>query len=71
VLLYAKDYKTHFEALVLNDLAVFEEKRLQHLLICRAQAPSHSVKVAENEFLGVWDQTVRAAGQEWRLPPGG
>lgn len=51
-------YKTHFETLVLNDLAVFEEKRLQDLLICRAQAPSHSVKVAENDFLGVWDQRL-------------
>lgn len=51
-------YKTHFETLVLNDLAVFEEKRLQDLLICRAQAPSHSVKVVENDLLGVWDERL-------------
>ncbi|KAK6306444.1 hypothetical protein J4Q44_G00233690 [Coregonus suidteri] len=56
--LCAKDYKTHFEALVQNDLAVFEERRLQDLLLCRAQAPSHSVKVAENDFLGVWDERL-------------
>ncbi|XP_036791713.1 centromere-associated protein E isoform X7 [Oncorhynchus mykiss] len=56
--LCAKDYKTHIEALVQNDLAVFEERRLQDLLLCRAQAPSHSVKVVENDLLGVWDERL-------------
>ncbi|XP_045559054.1 centromere-associated protein E isoform X10 [Salmo salar] len=56
--LCAKDYKTHVEALVQNDLAVFEERRLQDLLLCRAQAPSHSVKVVENDLLGVWDERL-------------
>nr|XP_046206556.1 centromere-associated protein E isoform X2 [Oncorhynchus gorbuscha] len=56
--LCAKDYKTHIEALVQNDLAVFEERRLQDLLLCRAQAPSHSVKVVENDLLDVWDERL-------------
>ncbi|XP_052334724.1 centromere-associated protein E isoform X2 [Oncorhynchus keta] len=56
--LCAKDYKTHIEALVQNDLAVFEERRLQDLLLCRAQAPSHSVKVVENDLLGIWDERL-------------
>ncbi|XP_031685994.1 centromere-associated protein E isoform X2 [Oncorhynchus kisutch] len=56
--LCAKDYKTHIEALVQNDLAVFEERRLQDLLLLRAQAPSHSVKVVENDLLGVWDERL-------------
>ncbi|XP_055742770.1 centromere-associated protein E isoform X2 [Salvelinus fontinalis] len=56
--LCAKDYKTHVEALVQNDLAVFEERRLQDLLLCRAQAPSHSVKVVKNDLLGVWDERL-------------
>ncbi|XP_029618642.1 centromere-associated protein E isoform X2 [Salmo trutta] len=56
--LCAKDYKTHVEALVQNDLAVFEERRMQDLLLCRAQAPSHSVKVVENDLLGVWDERL-------------
>ncbi|XP_034152614.1 centromere-associated protein E isoform X2 [Esox lucius] len=54
----AKNYKTQFEALLKNDVALFEERRLQDLLLCRARAPSHSVKVAEKELLGVWDQRL-------------
>ncbi|KAL0979456.1 hypothetical protein UPYG_G00185320 [Umbra pygmaea] len=56
--LWAKECKTHFEALVQNDLSLYEERRLQDLLLCRAQASGHSVKVAENDLRVVWDQRL-------------
>ncbi|KAJ7994181.1 hypothetical protein DPEC_G00263250 [Dallia pectoralis] len=56
--LCAENCKTHFEALLKNDLAVFEERRLQDLLLCRAPAPSHSMTVADEDLLGVWDQRL-------------
>lgn len=36
-------YRKLFEQLVNKDLAVFEERRLQDMLLCRAQAPTWSV----------------------------
>ncbi|XP_062307656.1 centromere-associated protein E [Osmerus eperlanus] len=40
----AEDYRCGFEALVKQDLAVFEERRLQDVLLCRAQAACYSVR---------------------------
>ncbi|XP_046871866.1 centromere-associated protein E isoform X4 [Hypomesus transpacificus] len=39
----AEEYRCGFEALVKQDLAVFEERRLQDVLLCRAQAACYSV----------------------------
>ncbi|XP_042084228.1 centromere-associated protein E isoform X6 [Haplochromis burtoni] len=49
-------YRNIFEELVKNDLAVFEERRLQDVLLCRAQAPSHSVQV--EGFDTLWEQRL-------------
>ncbi|XP_051816800.1 centromere-associated protein E isoform X2 [Acanthochromis polyacanthus] len=40
----AQRYREMFKELVKKDLAVFEERRLQDTLLCRAQAPAYSVK---------------------------
>ncbi|KAM3601788.1 uncharacterized protein V6R79_018953 [Siganus canaliculatus] len=45
-----------FEALVKKDLSVFEERRLQDILLCRAHAPSYSVK--DQDFHTLWDQRL-------------
>lgn len=52
----ALGYRNIFEELVKNDLAVFEERRLQDVLLCRAQAPSHSVQV--EGFDALWQQRL-------------
>ncbi|XP_053743681.1 centromere-associated protein E isoform X2 [Synchiropus splendidus] len=52
----AKRYRHQLEALLLNDLAVFEEQRLQDVLMCRAQAPSFSVKV--EDLSAVWERRL-------------
>ncbi|XP_028262364.1 centromere-associated protein E isoform X2 [Parambassis ranga] len=52
----AVGYKKMFEELVKNDLAVFEERRLQDVLLCRAQAPSYSVK--EEDFHTLWEHRL-------------
>lgn len=39
-----------------KDLAVFEERRLQDVLLCRMQAPSYSIK--EEDFNTVWERRV-------------
>lgn len=52
----ALGYRNIFEELVKNDLAVFEERRLQDVLLCRAQAPSHSVQV--KGFDALWEQRL-------------
>lgn len=52
----ALGYRNIFEELVKNDLAVFEERRLQDVLLCRAQAPSHSVQV--KGFDALWQQRL-------------
>ncbi|XP_047184405.1 centromere-associated protein E isoform X2 [Scophthalmus maximus] len=43
----AQNYRNCFEELVKKDLAVFEERRLQDVLLCRVQAPSLSVSDAD------------------------
>lgn len=52
----ALGYRNIFEELVKKDLAVFEERRLQDVLLCRAQAPSHSVQV--EGFDTLWEQRL-------------
>ncbi|XP_028460939.1 centromere-associated protein E isoform X5 [Perca flavescens] len=52
----ARGYRKLFEELVKKDLAVFEERRLQDVLLCRAQAPCYSVK--DEDFQTLWDQRL-------------
>lgn len=52
----AVSYKKIFEEQVKKDLAVFEERRLQDVLLCRAQAPSYSVK--EEDFHTLWEHRL-------------
>lgn len=49
----AKGYRKLFEELVQKDLDVFEERRLQDVLLCRAQAPSYSIK--DQDFHTLWE----------------
>ncbi|KAM4633781.1 centromere-associated protein E [Polymixia lowei] len=53
---YAQHYKEQFQDLVQKDLAVFEERRLQDVLLCMAQAPSYSVK--EEDLQTVWENRL-------------
>ncbi|XP_042246242.1 centromere-associated protein E isoform X5 [Thunnus maccoyii] len=52
----AQGYRNLFEELVKKDLAVFEERRLQDLLLCRAQAPSYSIK--DEDFHTLWEHRL-------------
>ncbi|XP_039638282.1 centromere-associated protein E isoform X3 [Perca fluviatilis] len=52
----ARGYRKQFEELVKKDLAVFEERRLQDVLLCRAQAPCYSVK--DEDFQKLWDHRL-------------
>uniref|UniRef100_A0A3Q3GKL8 Centromere-associated protein E n=1 Tax=Labrus bergylta TaxID=56723 RepID=A0A3Q3GKL8_9LABR len=52
----AQGYRTLFEELVRKDLDVYEERRLQDVLLCRAQAPSFSVK--DEDFNSMWEQRL-------------
>ncbi|XP_070844021.1 centromere-associated protein E [Chaetodon trifascialis] len=52
----AQIYRNLFEELVKKDLAVFEERRLQDVLLCRVEAPSYSVK--DEDFHTVWDHRL-------------
>uniref|UniRef100_A0A667XU91 Centromere-associated protein E n=1 Tax=Myripristis murdjan TaxID=586833 RepID=A0A667XU91_9TELE len=54
--LMACDYKRSFQELVKKDLAVFEERRLQDVLLCRVQAPSYSVK--EEDLQTLWEHRL-------------
>ncbi|XP_041660515.1 centromere-associated protein E isoform X2 [Cheilinus undulatus] len=56
--LYVKiqDYRTLFEELVKKDLDVFEERRLQDVLLCRAQAPTYSLN--DEDFSALWEQRL-------------
>ncbi|KAF3702525.1 Centromere-associated protein E Centromere protein E [Channa argus] len=54
--LQAQHYRNLFEELVKTDLAVFEEKRQQDVLLCRAQAPEYSVK--DDNFHALWEHRV-------------
>ncbi|XP_032399570.1 centromere-associated protein E [Etheostoma spectabile] len=52
----ALGYRNLFEELVKKDLAVFEERRLQDVLLCRAQAPCYSIK--DEDFHTLWDHRL-------------
>ncbi|XP_028996968.1 centromere-associated protein E isoform X2 [Betta splendens] len=54
--LRARIYRNEFEYLVKTDVAIFEEKRLQALLLCRVQEPSYSVK--DEDTYKVFDQRL-------------
>ncbi|KAM7394939.1 hypothetical protein PAMA_006602 [Pampus argenteus] len=52
----AQDYRNLFEELVKKDLSVFEERRLQDVLLCRAQAPNYSIK--DEDFHTLWEHRL-------------
>ncbi|XP_035534959.1 centromere-associated protein E [Morone saxatilis] len=52
----AQGYRNLFEELVKKDLAIFEERRLQDVLLCRVQAPSYSVK--DEDFRTMWEHRL-------------
>ena len=52
----AQDCRNRFEELVKKDLSVFEERRLQDVLMCRVQAPTLSVK--DEDFHTVWEHRL-------------
>nr|XP_046266274.1 centromere-associated protein E isoform X4 [Scatophagus argus] len=52
----AQVYRNLFGELVKKDLAVFEERRLQDVLLCRAQASSYSVK--DEDFQTLWEHRL-------------
>lgn len=52
----AQGYRNLFEELVKKDLAVYEQRRLQDVLLCRAQAPSYSVK--DENFHTLWENRL-------------
>lgn len=52
----AQVYRNLLEELVKKDLAVFEERRLQDVLLCRAQAPIYSVK--DGDFHTLWEHRL-------------
>ncbi|XP_047194004.1 centromere-associated protein E isoform X7 [Hippoglossus stenolepis] len=52
----AQDCRNRFEELVKKDLSVFEERRLQDVLMCRVQAPILSVK--DEDFHTVWEHRL-------------
>lgn len=56
LLVSGKMYRDLFEELVKKDLAVFEERRLQDVLLCRAQAPSYSVK--DEDLSSLWEHRL-------------
>lgn len=61
----AQVYRNLFEELVKKDLAVFEERRLQDVLLCRAQAPSYSVK--DEDFHTLWEHRLTELLDKRRL----
>ncbi|XP_031721900.1 centromere-associated protein E isoform X2 [Anarrhichthys ocellatus] len=52
----AQDYRNLFKLLVKKDLAVFEERRRQDLLLCRAQAPRRSLKDEDGRLTELLDK---------------
>ncbi|KAM3860991.1 uncharacterized protein ACN63O_014403 [Diretmus argenteus] len=53
---YTLECKEIMEDLVQKDLAVFEERRLQDVLLCRVQAPSYSVK--DEDLQSLWQHRL-------------
>uniref|UniRef100_A0A9J8ANR7 Centromere-associated protein E n=1 Tax=Cyprinus carpio carpio TaxID=630221 RepID=A0A9J8ANR7_CYPCA len=51
-------YKTHFETEVQRDVSLFEESRLQDLLMLMAQTPSQSFRSLQDDFQQLWDQRL-------------
>ncbi|XP_037399048.1 centromere-associated protein E isoform X2 [Pygocentrus nattereri] len=54
----AQRHKAHFATQVQRDVASFEERRLQDLLIRRAQAPSQALHVVQEDLQEIWDQRL-------------
>lgn len=54
--MHAHVYRKLLKQLVKTDLAVFEEKQLHDLLLCRAQASSSSVK--DEDSYSMWEQRL-------------
>ncbi|XP_017280085.1 centromere-associated protein E isoform X2 [Kryptolebias marmoratus] len=54
--LQALSCRKMFKGLVSKDLAIFEERRLQDLLLSRAHAPTYSVK--DVDFHSLWEQRL-------------
>ncbi|KAM9840829.1 centromere-associated protein E [Aulostomus maculatus] len=52
----AKLYRNLFEKLVKTDLGLYEERRLQDVLLCRAQAPIYSIK--DEDFSTLWEHRL-------------
>ncbi|XP_056260484.1 centromere-associated protein E isoform X2 [Seriola aureovittata] len=52
----AQSYRCLFEELVKKDLAVFEERRLLDVLLCREHAPSYSLK--DEDFNTLWQHRL-------------
>ncbi|KAF7649917.1 hypothetical protein LDENG_00133800 [Lucifuga dentata] len=53
---FAQGCMNVFEELVKKDVAVFEERRLQDVLLCRAQASSYSVK--DEDLQTLWEHRL-------------
>ncbi|KAL6481452.1 hypothetical protein MHYP_G00095320 [Metynnis hypsauchen] len=54
----AQRHKAHFATQVQRDVASFEERRLQDLLIRRAQSPSQALHVVQEDLQEIWDQRL-------------
>ncbi|KAL7845850.1 hypothetical protein AOLI_G00240420 [Acnodon oligacanthus] len=54
----AQRHKTHFATQVQHDMVSFEGRRLQDLLIRRAQAPSQAIDVVQDDLQEIWDQRL-------------
>ncbi|XP_055005348.1 centromere-associated protein E isoform X2 [Boleophthalmus pectinirostris] len=62
---YALRYQQLFEELVKKDLIVFEERRLQDVLLCRAHAPSYSIK--DMDFVLQWKMRLKEVLEKRQL----
>ncbi|XP_066516219.1 centromere-associated protein E isoform X2 [Hoplias malabaricus] len=54
----AERHKAHFMAQIQHDVASFEERRLQDVLIRRAQAPSQALHIIQEDLQEIWDQRL-------------
>ncbi|KAG1939269.1 centromere-associated protein E [Pimephales promelas] len=54
----AQRCKTHFETEVQRDVALFEESRLQDLLVLTARAPAQGSPALQDDLQQVWDQRL-------------
>lgn len=51
-----QEYRNLFEELVKKDLDVFEERRLQDVLLCRPR--THSFSVKDEDFHPLWEHRL-------------